>query len=130
MGGKRTKTRLSMAARAGVVVGALLVSGCLGETPQTAAAAIPRPAADDPTPAGIVYVCEGRKQVSVVYARNRASVTHEGKTWRLEYAATDGGFRYFDTVREWTGRDALASLRDVSQRTPIAYNCRPTARTT
>ena len=51
---------------------------------------IPRPAPDDPTPAGIAYLCDGRKEVSVVYAKNRASVTLDGRTWRMEYQPTDG----------------------------------------
>ena len=43
---------------------------------------------------GIAYLCDGRKEVAVVYAKNRASVTLDGKTWRLEYQPTDQGFRY------------------------------------
>ena len=50
---------------------------------------IPRPAPDDPTPPGIAYLCDGRKEVAVVYAKNRASVTLDGKTWRIEYQPTD-----------------------------------------
>jgi hypothetical protein len=66
----------------------------------------------------------------VVYARNRASLTLDGKTWRLEYqVAEGGGFRYFDALHEWVGTDALAVLRDIGQRTPLAFNCRATART-
>ena len=66
---------------------------------------IPRPAPDDPTPSGIAYLCDGRKEVSVVYAKNRASVTLDGKTWRMEYQPTGTGFRYMDTANEWTGSD-------------------------
>ena len=98
--------------------------------PQIAASSISRPPPDDPTPTGIVYLCEGRKQVNVVYARLRASLTHEGKTWRLEYQASEGGgFRYFDAQHEWVGTDAVAVLREVGQRVPLAFNCRATART-
>ena len=73
---------------------------------------IPRPAPDDPTPAGIAYICEGRKEVAVVYAKNRASVTLDDKTWRTEYQATGDGFRYVDATVEWSGRDDLAVLRE------------------
>jgi len=122
MGGKRTKRRLSIAMLCGV-------AACMqDEAPKAAAPVIERPSPDDATPSGITYLCEGRKQVSVVYARNRASLTHEGKTWRLEYQQTPTGFRYFDARREWAGTDALAALRDVNQRTPLAFNCRPIAK--
>ena len=43
----------------------------------------------------------------MVYAKNRASVTLDGKTWRMEYQPTNTGFRYMDTANEWTGRDDL-----------------------
>ncbi len=89
---------------------------------------IPRPAPDDMTPAGIAYLCDGRKEVSVVYAKNRASVTFDNKTWRLEYQPTEQGFRYLDTTAEWTGRDDLAALRESAGK-PLAFNCRPTRRT-
>ena len=39
----------------------------------------------------------------MVYAKNRASVTLDGRTWRMEYQPTDGGFRYVDTANEWVG---------------------------
>ncbi|HYC65335.1 MAG TPA: MliC family protein [Reyranellaceae bacterium] len=125
MGGKRTKRRLS------IIVLGLMASACLhDEKPRTAAApAIERPSPDDATPAGITYLCEGRKQVNVVYARNRATVTHDGKTWRLEYQQTASGFRYFDALHEWAGTDALAALRQTGQTTPLAFNCRPIAKT-
>ena len=92
---------------------------------------IPRPAPDDATPQGIAYICEGRKEVAVVYAKNRASVTFGNKTWRTEYRPTGGDdFRYADTSVEWLGRDDLASLREVGTARPLAFNCRPTHRTT
>ena len=101
-------------------------------TPQVATTWTPiaRPSPDDPAPQGIAYVCEGRKEVSVVYAKNRASVTLDGKTWRMEYQPTDGGFRYVDAANEWVGRDDLASLREAGTARPIAFNCRPLRRTT
>ena len=134
MGEKRNQTRLSMAATAGAAtagaVVALAVSACTQQAPQTATTSIARPSPDDPTPAGIAYICEGRKQVSVVYARLRASLTLDSKTWRLEYQPTaDGSFRYFDAQHEWVGTDALAVLREIGQRAPLAFNCRASART-
>jgi hypothetical protein len=81
------------------------------------------------TPAGIAYLCDGRKEVSVVYARNRASVTFDNKTWRMEYQAAGDGFRYLDTNVEWVGRDDLVALRDHTTARPLAFNCRPTRRT-
>ena len=117
--------RLSIAAIALAALGACTQHGAAISGPS-----IPRPAPDDPTPQGIAYLCEGRKQVSVVYARNRASLTLDSKTWRLEYQATEGGgFRYFDAQHEWVGTDALAVLREIGQRTPLAFNCRASART-
>ena len=111
--------RLSIAAIA-------LLCGCVAqEQPQTNL--IPRPAADDPTPQGIAYLCDGRKEVSVVYAKNRASVTLDGKTWRLEYQAGAQGFRYASSSTEWSGRDDLATLREAAGK-PLAFNCRPTRR--
>jgi hypothetical protein len=101
-------------------------------TPQVATTWTPiaRPSPDDPAPQGIAYVCEGRKEVSVVYAKNRASVTFGDKTWRTEYQPTGDGFRYADSAVEWTGRDDLAGLREVATARPLAFNCRPTRRTT
>ena len=64
---------------------------------------IPRPAPDDATPAGIAYLCDGRKEVTVVYAKNRASVTFDDKTWRMEYQPTDDGFRYVDAGERMVG---------------------------
>ncbi len=91
---------------------------------------IPRPAPDNPTPTGIAYLCDGRKEVAVVYAKNRASVTFDGKTWRMEYQPSGDGFRYVDGANEWVGRDDLANLRQMGTARPLAFNCRPTRRTT
>ncbi|MBX9943634.1 MAG: MliC family protein [Reyranella sp.] len=112
--------RLSIAAIA-------LLGGCMTQE-QPVTSAIPRPAPDEATPSGIAYLCDGRKEVSVVYAKNRASVTLDGRTWRMEYQPTDAGFRYADASNEWVGRDDLASLRAAGA--PLAFNCRPTKRTT
>jgi hypothetical protein len=106
----------------------MLLAGCTPEQ-QPVTSFIPRPAPDDPTPAGIAYLCDGRKEVTVVYAKNRASVTFGDKTWRMEYQATDSGFRYVDTANEWAGRDDLANLREAATARPIAFNCRPMRRT-
>ena len=67
-----------------------LLAGCVQQQ-QPVTNLIPRPAPDDPTPPGIAYLCDGRKEVAVVYAKNRASVTFDGKTWRMEYQPTDDG---------------------------------------
>ena len=92
---------------------------------------IPRPSPDEATPAGIAYLCEGQKEVTVVYAKNRASVTLDKKTWRMEYQDNGEGFRYSDAQAQWVGRDDLATLRESANTSrPIAYNCRPTRRTT
>ena len=115
--------RLSIAALA------LLLGGC-AQAPRPATAVIPRPAPDNPVPTGIAYLCDGAKEVTVVYAKNRASVTLGSKTWRLEYTPSSNGFRYADTANEWTGQDDLATLRDFATNKPIAFNCRPTRRTT
>ena len=120
--------RLSIAAMT-VLVACTLVGCNRGQQPPQTTF-IPRPAPDDPTPAGIVYLCDGRKEVNVVYAKNRASVTVDGKTWRMEYTPVDGGFRYVDAANEWVGRDDLASLRENGTARPIAFNCRPLRRTT
>lgn len=106
-----------------------LLAGCVGQQ-QTVATSIPRPAPDEATPAGIAYLCDGRKEVSVVYAKNRASVTLGDRTWRLEYQPTGEGFRYSDASNEWSGRDDLAVLRANSGGSPLAFNCRPVRRTT
>ena len=91
---------------------------------------IPRPAPDNPVPTGIAYLCDGAKEVTVVYAKNRASVTFAGKTWRMEYTPSSNGFRYADTANEWSGRDDSAGLRELGTNRPLAFNCRPTRRTT
>jgi Membrane-bound lysozyme-inhibitor of c-type lysozyme len=117
--------RLSIAVA--LVTGPL--AACVQHAPATMVTSIPRPAPDDPTPAGIAYLCEGAKEVAVVYAKNRASVTFADKTWRTEYQPTGDGFRYSDTRVEWTGRDDLAALREMGTAKPLAYNCRPTRRT-
>ena len=115
--------RLSIAAM-------ILLGGCVQEQPPVTNLIL-RPAPDDPTPSGIAYLCDGRKEVSVVYAKNRASVTLDGKTWRMEYQPTDTGFRYMDRANEWTGSDDLATLREYgSGGRPLAFNCRPLRRTT
>lgn len=92
---------------------------------------IPRPAPDEATPTGIAYVCENSKEVTVVYAKNRASVTFDNKTWRMEYQGEGDGFRYGDSQAQWVGRDDLAALREsANSARPLAYNCRPARRTT
>ena len=115
--------------RLSIVAILLLAAAACSKDQQPLTTFIPRPAPDDPTPAGIAYLCDGRKEVSVVYAKNRASVTLDGRTWRLEYQPGDGGFRYVDTANEWVGRDDLASLRQLGTQHPIAFNCRPLRRT-
>lgn len=123
--------RLSIAFALAVPLAAPLAA-CVPQGLQTAAVApIPRPSPDEATPAGIAYVCENRKEVTVVYAKNRASVTLDNKTWRMEYQGEGDGFRYSDSQAQWVGRDDLASLRDNSSTArPLAYNCRPARRTT
>jgi hypothetical protein len=112
-----------------VIALAVPLGACV-QQPATSWTPIARPAPDDPTPLGIAYVCDGRKEVSVVYAKNRASVTFADKTWRMEYQPTEQGFRYSDAANEWTGRDDLAALRaNAANARPLAYNCRPTKRT-
>jgi len=125
--------RLSIAAKAVAVASMLVVAGCVPQGQQTSGVTpIPRPSPDDPTPAGIAYLCDGRKEVSVVYAKNRASVTLDNRTWRVEYTPQEQGFRYVDTYVEWTGRDDLAALRESGggAKPPLAYNCRPIKRLT
>ena len=95
-----------------------MLGACTQGGPAVSWTPIPRPSPDDLAPAGIAYVCEGRKEVAVVYAKNRASVTFGEKTWRTEYQGLDtSGFRYADAAIEWTGRDELASrLRTKQER--------------
>jgi len=115
------------------IVAALLavpLAACVPQTPVETFVPIARPAPDDPTPQGIAYLCEGRKEVAVVYAKNRASVTFGEKTWRAEYQPMGEGFRYADATVEWSGRDDLAVLREAGTARPIAFNCRPSRRTT
>jgi len=107
---------------------AVSLGACVPQEPVQSFMPIPRPSPDEPAPQGINYLCEGRKEVAVVYAKNRASVTFHDKTWRAEFQPTGEGFRYIDTTIEWTGRDDLASLREVGTAKPLAYNCRPTRR--
>src|SRR5260370_41736046 len=98
-----------------------VLAGCVQQQ-QPVTNLIPRPAPEDPNPSGIAYLCDGRKEVSVVYAKNRASVTLEGKTWRMEYQPTNTGFRYLDTANELTGSDDLATLREYgSGARPLAF---------
>jgi hypothetical protein len=113
-----------------VVIALLALLGACVQQPAVSWTPIARPAPDDPAPQGIAYICEGRKEVAVVYAKNRASVTLADKTWRTEYQATGDGFRYADSAVEWSGRDDLAVLRQVGNQRPLAFNCRPTRRTT
>ena len=106
-----------------------LLAGC-AQPQQPLTAMIPRPPPDNPTPTGIAYLCDGQKEVTVVYAKNRASVTLGDKTWRMEYFPSSDGFRYADSTNEWTGRDDLAALRENGTHKALAFNCRPTRRTT
>jgi hypothetical protein len=66
--------------------------------------------------------------VKVDYAKQRASVSHDSRTWRMQYEPTGTGFRYVDAGNEWVGSDSLASLRENGR--PVAFNCRPIRRTT
>ncbi len=116
--------RLSIAA---LVLAASL--GACNKAPSVAWTPIARPSPDDLVPMGITYICEGRKEVAVVYAKNRASVTLDNKTWRAEYQPTGDGFRYADATIEWAGRDDLATLRQNGNPRPLAFNCRPSRRT-
>ncbi|SJZ75697.1 Membrane-bound lysozyme-inhibitor of c-type lysozyme [Enhydrobacter aerosaccus] len=108
------------------------LGACVQQGPATAVSApIARPSPDDLVPRGIAYACENQKEVTVVYAKNRATVTFENKTWRTEYQPTGDGFRYADSSVQWVGRDDLAALRENSSTSrPLAFNCRPTRRTT
>jgi len=122
--------RLSIAA-IGPLALVVALGGCGPRGPATSWTPIARPAPDDLVPQGIAYICEGRKEVAVVYAKNRASVTFGEKTWRAEYQGLDGsGFRYADATVEWTGRDELATLRERGNQKPLAFNCRPTRKIT
>ena len=110
---------------------AVSLGACVQQSATTSWQPIPRPSPDDSVPQGIAYACEGNKEVAVVYAKNRATVTFGAKTWRTEYQAAADGFRYSDSAVQWVGRDDLATLRENSNTSrPLAYNCRPTRRTT
>ncbi len=116
---------------ASIVLLAIALGACVQDQGLATWKPIPRPAPDDPVPAGIAYICEGNKEVSVVYAKNRATVTFAGKTWRMEYQPAGDGFLYSDSSNQWTGRDDLAALRSIGgTNRPVAYNCRPTRRLT
>ena len=125
-GANRRKRRLSI-----VAIGLTMLGACTHGGQMASWTPIARPSPDDLVPMGISYICEGRKEVAVVYAKNRASVTFGNKTWRTEYRPTGSDdFRYADTSVEWAGRDDLAALREAGTARPIAFNCRPTRRTT
>jgi hypothetical protein len=121
-GGKRTMKRLSIVALA-------LLGGCTPKE-QPVVTTIPRPSPEEATPTGIAYLCEGRKEVAVVYAKNRASVTMGDRTWRMEYQGTGQGFRYADSSTEWSGPANTGTLKALSGGTPLASNCQPLRRTT
>jgi membrane-bound inhibitor of C-type lysozyme len=120
--------RLSIVAVA--VAAPIAVAACIPQEPIISFQLIPRPAPEDPVPMGITYLCENHKEVSVVYAKNRATVTFADKTWRMEYQGLPEGFRYADANNQWTGRDDLAALRENAANRPLAYNCRPIKRNT
>ena len=92
-----------------------LLAGCVQQQ-QPVTNLIPRPAPDDPTPSGIAYLCDGRKEVSVVYAKNRASVTLDGKTWRMEYQPT--GRASATWTRPTNGRAATISRPCANEAAP------------
>jgi hypothetical protein len=120
--------------RLSIVAVALMVPLCAcvqQRATKSSFATIQRPAPDDAVPHGIAYTCENHKEVLVVYAKNRATITFGDKTWRTEYQGESNGFRYADSSIQWTGRDDLAALREnFGTARPLAYNCRPTRRTT
>jgi membrane-bound inhibitor of C-type lysozyme len=123
-------SRLSIAAIASLALG-IALGGCAQRGPAMNWTPIARPSPDDLVPQGIAYICEGRKEVAVVYAKNRASVTFGEKTWRAEYQGMDtSGFRYADATVEWSGHDELATLRERGNQKPLAFNCRPTRKIT
>jgi membrane-bound inhibitor of C-type lysozyme len=122
-GGKRTMKRLS------IVALLILMNGC-GPKEQVVTNSISPPSPDEATPTGIAYLCEGRKEVAVVYAKNRASVTIGDRTWRLEYQGGGQGFRYADSSTEWSGPGNAGTLKALSGGAPLASNCQPLRRTT
>lgn len=111
------------------IVALILMSGCTPKE-QPLTTSIPRPAPEEATPTGIAYLCEGRKEVAVVYAKNRASVTMGDRTWRMEYQGSGQGFRYADSSTEWSGPANTGTLKTLSGGAPLASNCQPLRRTT
>jgi hypothetical protein len=111
------------------IVALALISACTAQE-QPLNTGIPRPAPEEATPTGIAYLCEGRKEVAVVYAKNRVSVTMGDRTWRLEYQGAGQSFRYADATTEWSGRDNAGTLKALSGGAPLAANCQPMRRTT
>lgn len=111
------------------IVALALLSGC-GPQRQVVTSNISHPAPDEATPTGIAYLCEGRKEVLVVYAKNRASVTLGDRTWRMEYQDSGQGFRYADASTEWSGPANVGTLKALSGGAPLATNCQPLRRTT
>ncbi len=111
------------------IVALVLMSGCTPKE-QPLTTTIPRPAPEEATPSGIAYLCEGRREVSVVYAKNRASVTLGDRTWRMEYQGGTPGFRYADSSTEWSGPANAGTLKALSGGSPLATNCQPMRRTT
>ncbi|WP_422030787.1 MliC family protein [Reyranella sp.] len=111
------------------ILALILIGGCAPKEQQLNTT-IPRPAPDEATPSGIAYLCEGRREVSVVYAKNRASVTLGDRTWRMEYQGGGQGFRYADSATEWSGAGNAGTLKALSGGTPLASNCQPMRRTT
>src|ERR1700744_3988538 len=99
--GNRRMRRLSILVVA--MAAPLCVAACKSQQPVMAFQTIPRPAPDNPVPTGITYLCENHKEVAVVYAKNRATVTFDNKTWRMEYQGEANGFRYADSNNQWTG---------------------------
>lgn len=115
--------------RLSIVALAFLPAAC-AQQQASPGASIPRPAPDNPVPTGIAYLCDGAREVVVVYAKNRASVTFGDRTWRMEYTPSSNGFRYADAGNEWAGQDDRAALREMGTNRPLAFNCRPARRTT
>ena len=127
----RKLPKVALAALALTSPALMSLGACVQQSMTTSWHPIPRPSPEDAVPQGIAYACEGNKEVAVVYAKNRATVTFGAKTWRTEYQAEADGFRYSDSAVQWVGRDDLATLRENSNTSrPLAYNCRPTRRTT
>ena len=100
------------------IVALALLCGCT-QKEQPLTTTIPRPAPEEATPTGIAYLCDGRKEVAIVYAKNRASVTMGDRTWRLEYQGAGQGFRYADATTEWSGRDNAGTQRRRAARSQL-----------